>query len=358
MDIIEKILQKVAEFEIRHKEIETESATPEFHRSPDAPKKMKEMARIGRLLVPYNKYNSTQAEIDEYKEAQSGDDEDLKELAAEELPRLKEELTATEDELKTLLLTEDESSDKNVIVEIRAGTGGDEAALFAGDLFGMYTHFAESKGWKLDVMEKTGTDLGGFKEVTFSLSGNMVNKVMKFESGGHRVQRVPTTETSGRIHTSACTVAVLAEAEEVDIDIKPDDIRVDVFRASGAGGQHVNKTESAIRITHFESGIVVSCQDGKSQHKNKAQAMKVLRARLYDHYQSKIDSERRDVRKSQIGSGDRSSKIRTYNFPQSRITDHRINFSMYNLEKALLGEIEPLFEALLQFEKEEKLANL
>jgi len=279
--------------------------------------------------------------------ADSSCDAELRELAEMELPELKEKLQESSERLRILLLPKDPNDNRNVILEVRAGTGGDEAALFAADLFRMYSRYAERIGFKVSVLSATETDIGGYKEVIAQVSGQDVFSRFKFESGVHRVQRVPSTETQGRIHTSACTVAILPEAEEVDINIRPDDIRIDVYRASGAGGQHVNKTESAVRITHMPSGIVVTCQDQASQHKNKAQAMKVLQARVFDKEQSEVDSERAEARRGMVGSGDRSERIRTYNFPQGRITDHRINLTLYKLEQILNGEMDELIDALI-----------
>ena len=279
--------------------------------------------------------------------ADSSCDAELRELAEMELPELKEARDTNAEKLRILLLPRDPNDNRNIILEVRAGTGGDEAALFAADLFRMYSRYAERVGFKVTILSATETDIGGYKEVVAQISGQDVFSRFKFESGVHRVQRVPSTETQGRIHTSACTVAILPEAEEVDINIRPDDIRIDVYRASGAGGQHVNKTESAVRITHMPSGIVVTCQDQSSQHKNKAQAMKVLQARLFDKEQSEADSERAEARKGMVGSGDRSERIRTYNFPQGRITDHRINLTLYKLEQVLNGEMDELIDALI-----------
>lgn len=274
-------------------------------------------------------------------------DPELSELAELEIPELKEALEESSERLRLLLLPKDPNDSRNAILEVRAGTGGDEAALFAADLFRMYSRYAERLGFKVEILSSSGTDIGGYKEIVAQVSGKGVFSRFKFESGVHRVQRVPSTETQGRIHTSACTVAILPEAEEVDITIRPDDIRIDVYRASGAGGQHVNKTESAVRITHAPTGIVVTCQDQASQHKNKAQAMKVLQAKVYDKEQSELDSERAEARRGMVGSGDRSERIRTYNFPQGRITDHRINLTLYKLEQILGGEMDELIDALL-----------
>jgi peptide chain release factor 1 len=252
-----------------------------------------------------------------------------------------------EEQLRLLLLPKDPNDDKNIILEIRAGTGGDEAALFAADLFRMYSRYADRNRWKVEMMNTSETDGGGFKEVVALISGERVYSRLKFESGTHRVQRVPDTETQGRIHTSACTVAVLPEVEDVDIEINPADLRIDLYRASGAGGQHVNKTESAVRLTHIPTGVVVSCQDGKSQHKNKAQALKVLKSRIYDQMLAEQQAEMAADRKTQVGSGDRSERIRTYNYPQGRCTDHRIGLTLYKLDAIMQGDVDEIIDALI-----------
>jgi len=284
-------------------------------------------------------------------------DQELLDMASMELDEMNRQLTEKEEELKELLLPKDPNDEKNAIVEIRAGTGGEEAALFAAKLFRMYNYFAERMKWKLVVLNSSETELGGFKEVVFSLTGENVYGSMRFESGVHRVQRVPETEASGRIHTSAVTVAVLPEAEEVDIDIKESDLRIDVYRSSGNGGQSVNTTDSAVRITHIPTGVVVTCQDEKSQFKNKDKAMKVLRSRLFDMEIAKQEAEISSQRRAQVGTGDRSAKIRTYNFPQSRVTDHRINLTSYKLDNVLVGELEEFTEALRLAYRNEKFSG-
>jgi peptide chain release factor 1 len=273
-------------------------------------------------------------------------DEELKELVSEEIEDLRAREERLQEELKVMLIPKDPNDNKNAIVEIRAGTGGDEAAIFAGDLYRMYVKYAERKNWKVEELSGSMIGIGGFKEVIFSLSGHNVYGTMKFESGVHRVQRVPLTETSGRIHTSAATVAVLPEAEDVDVEIDPGDLRIDTYRASGAGGQHVNKVESAIRITHLPSGLVVTCQDEKSQHKNKAKALKILRSRLLALKQAEHEAEIAAQRRSMVSTGDRSAKIKTYNFPQGRVTDHRINLTLYKLEDVMQGDLDELIEAV------------
>jgi peptide chain release factor 1 len=286
-----------------------------------------------------------------------GDDAELKEMAQEEILELKDKKIDLEEELKIMLIPTDPNDDKNTIVEIRAGTGGDEAALFAADLFRLYTRFAERNNWKREIMEMNDTGIGGYKEVIFSVIGKGAYGLMKYESGVHRVQRVPKTEAGGRVHTSAATVAILPEAEEAEIEINEGDLKIDTFRASGAGGQHVNKTESAIRITHLPTGLVVSCQDEKSQHQNRLLGMKVLRSRLLAQEQNRLAQERASARKSMVSTGDRSAKIRTYNFPQGRITDHRINYTAYNLESVMDGDITKLIEQLKLADQQEELAG-
>jgi len=284
-------------------------------------------------------------------------DAEMRELAEVEIEELRERLPELEQNVKVMLLPKDEADTKNAILEIRAGTGGDEAALFAADLFRMYQRYAEIKGWKVEVMDASETEIGGYKEIVSSISGNDVFSRLKYESGVHRVQRVPETESSGRIHTSAATVAVLPEAEEVDIEINDADLRIDTYRSSGPGGQSVNTTDSAVRITHVPTGIVVTQQDEKSQHKNRAKAMRVLRARLYEHERQQVDAERAAARRSQVGSGDRSERIRTYNFPQGRVTDHRINLTLHKLDRILDGEaLDELVDALVTEDQAAQLA--
>lgn len=282
-------------------------------------------------------------------------DEESKEMLQGELDEYKEQMTALEPELEELALAGDSITRGGLIMEIRAGTGGDEAALFAGSLFDMYKRLIERRGWKWEVIEGQPTELGGFKEITFSITGEGAFHQLQFESGGHRVQRVPETETQGRIHTSAATVAVLPEATEVELEIGPDDLRVDTFHASGPGGQKVNKTESAVRITHLPTGVVVQCQDEKSQHKNRAKAMRVLRGRVLEAMQREEREKRDSERRTLIGSGDRSQRIRTYNFPQGRVTDHRINLTIYKLDRIMLGELDELIDGMLEFDRQERL---
>jgi len=285
-------------------------------------------------------------------------DPELREMAAQDLSDLEGKLPAAEKAVMLALVPPDPSDSKNVIMEIRAGTGGDEAALFAGDLYRMYSRYAERNGLRISLLDLSESEAGGYKEIVFSIEGEMVYKKLKYESGTHRVQRVPATETQGRIHTSAATVAVLAEAEEVDIEIKNEDLRIDTYRSSGSGGQHVNTTDSAIRITHLPTGVVVQCQDERSQHKNKAKALRVLRSKLYEAQQLQIESEQDAARKSQVGSGDRSEKIRTYNYPQNRLSDHRINLTLYKLDRVMEGDLEEVIDALCEHDAERKIKAL
>ncbi len=313
-----------------------------------------EIAKIVELYQRYKRVAGEKAGVERLLE-EAEDDPEMSQLGREERLQLQEQEDKLTYELKTLLLPADADDQKNVIVEIRAGTGGEEAALFAADLFRMYTKYAERQGWRVEILDSHPTGIGGFKEIIASVEGRGVYSKLKYESGTHRVQRVPVTESQGRIHTSAVTVAILAEAEDVEVQLNPEDLRIDVFRSSGPGGQSVNTTDSAVRVTHLPTGIVVSCQDEKSQHKNRAKALRVLRARLLDmakqEQQEKISRERR----SQIGTGDRSERIRTYNFPQGRVTDHRINLTLYKLGAVLEGELDELLEALIQADQAEKL---
>ena len=320
---------------------------------------MKEYSFLSEIASIQNDIENLQKQIDEAKAiAQEETDPGMRELAKEEYKGLEAKLQVSLDGLKLLLIPKDPLDEKNIIMEIRAGTGGEEAALFASDLYRLYSRFAESKGWKFELINLNETQLGGIKEIIFSISGNNVYENLRYESGVHRVQRVPTTESSGRIHTSAVTVAVLPEADETEIDIKPDDLRIDVMRAGGPGGQCVNTTDSAVRITHLPSGITVHCQDEKSQIKNKAKAMRILRARIYDMEEAKAAAERAEARKTQVGSGDRSERIRTYNFPDNRVTDHRINLTLYKLDRIMEGDIEEIFDSLKLSAREEMLKKI
>ena len=320
----------------------------------------KTQSELEKIVVHYREYKETERRIEEAKQIirHESEDQELRELARMEMDELEARKDDLETQLKLLLLPKDPNDDKNIILEIRAGTGGEEAGLFAADLARMYTRYAERKGWKTEVMSSHPVGVGGFKEIILGIQGEKVYSYLKYEMGVHRVQRVPVTESSGRIHTSAVTVAVLPEAEEVDVEIKSDDIRIDIFRATGHGGQSVNTTDSAVRITHLPTGLVVSCQDEKSQHKNKAKGLRVLRARLLKKYQEEQHDQIAQDRRSQIGSGDRSEKIRTYNFPQSRITDHRIGLTLYKLESILSGDLDELIESLITHFKSEELKKV
>ncbi|MDR1903192.1 MAG: peptide chain release factor 1 [Treponema sp.] len=317
---------------------------------------MKEYSYLSEIAAVQKEIEDSSAQIEDVKDIiQNEKSPEMKELAREELKEIEMRIRESEDKLKFLLIPKDPLDEKNIIMEIRAGTGGEEAALFAADLFRMYSRFAETKGWKFEIMNSNETELGGLKEIIFSISGSNVYENLRYESGVHRVQRVPATEGSGRIHTSAVTVAVLPEADETEIHIKPEELRIDVMRAGGPGGQCVNTTDSAVRITHLPSGIVVHCQDEKSQIKNKAKAMRILRARVFELEEAKAASERAEARKSQVGSGDRSERIRTYNFPQNRLTDHRINLTLYKLDLVMQGDIAELFDSLKLSAREELL---
>ena len=340
-------LQKLAE---QFADLEQRLAAPEVIRDQELYQKYrKEHADLAPLVQTYRRYQQVQKELaDSQSLLKEEADDELKAMAREEVQRLKEQAAALEEELRFLLLPKDPNDEKNVLLEIRAGTGGEEAGLFAADLFRMYTRLAERQGWKLEILSQSATGIGGLKEIIASIAGDRVYSRLKYESGVHRVQRVPVTESQGRIHTSAVTVAVLPEAAEVDVAINPEDLRIDVFRSSGPGGQSVNTTDSAVRITHLPTGLVVSCQDEKSQHKNKAKALKVLRARLLHLKQQEQQQQIAQERKIQVGTGDRSERIRTYNFPQSRITDHRIGFSVHGqkMEDTLDGDLDELLQAL------------
>ncbi len=318
---------------------------------------VREHADLGKVVTVYRQYKETVQNLEDSKELLADGDPEIESMARDEIAALSEEKAELEKSLKTLLLPKDPNDEKNLILEIRAGTGGEEAALFAADLFRMYLRYAENRRWKVEVLSENQTGVGGLKEIIATVEGQRAYSALKFESGIHRVQRVPTTETQGRIHTSAVTVAVLPEAEEVEVDIDPSELKVDVYRSTGPGGQSVNTTDSAVRITHLPSGLVVTCQDEKSQHKNKAKALKVLRARLLDQIVQQQDAERSEARKSQVGSGDRSGRIRTYNFPQGRVTDHRIGLTLYKLEAILEGAIEELTEALAAHYQAQALQN-
>jgi len=318
-----------------------------------------EYAQLEPLVRSWNRWQEANAELEEARQMLNESDPEVRAMAREEVTSGEERLAGLEQDIQVLLLPRDPHDDNNIFLEIRAGTGGDEAAIFAGDLFRMYQKYAEGRGWQLEIYSQNEGEHGGFKEIIVRVAGQGAYSRFKFESGTHRVQRVPETESQGRIHTSACTVAILPEAEDVEeIDINPADLRVDTFRASGAGGQHVNKTDSAIRITHLPSGIVVECQDERSQHKNRARAMSLLQARLLEQEQTRQESEIAESRRLQVGSGDRSQRVRTYNFPQGRVTDHRINLTLYKLDDILAGDLDMLIDPLLQEHQAELLAEV
>lgn len=347
--------------ENRYDEITMKLSDPTVIANQDEYRKyMREHSELEDIVLKFRDYKKISKEQEDAKEMLEDKslDKELKEMAQLEFDEAVEKIEKLRKEIKILLLPRDPSDDKAVIVEIRGGAGGDEAALFAADLFRMYTRYAERNRWAYEILDSNDTEIGGFKEVVFSIEAKGAFSKLKFESGVHRVQRIPSTESGGRIHTSTVTVAVLPEVEEVDVNINTNDLRIDTYRASGAGGQHINKTDSAIRITHLPTGLVVTCQDQRSQHKNKDKAMTILRSKLYEMEQEKQNSEVAQSRKSQVGTGDRSEKIRTYNFPQSRITDHRIGFTAYNMEAVLDGELESLIDALITADQTEKLARL
>ncbi len=354
------MLEKLAAIEQRYDEVSQMLSDPETIANRQLYQKLaKEHSYLSKIVGQARGYRTLlkQIEEDEALVHDSSDDPELKQLAAEDLKVLHEKQQDVEDQLKVLLLPKDENDDKNVILEIRAGTGGEEAALFAADLFRMYSRYTEGRKWLLEILSSSPSDVGGFKEIIALIEGEGAYSALKFESGAHRVQRVPETESQGRIHTSAATVAILPEAKEVEVDINQNDLRIDVFRSSGPGGQSVNTTDSAVRITHLPTGVVVTCQDEKSQHKNRAKAMRVLRARLLDRQQQTLENERSMNRRVQIGSGDRSERIRTYNFPQNRVTDHRINLTLYKLESIIEGDLYSCIEELRLADQQERLKS-
>ena len=352
------MLKKLEAVEEKFNELTRLLADPEVIADQERFRKYAKLrADMEEIVECYQRYKQVLEELGGVQEMmEEGLDDELLELAKAEEEELQAEQDKLEHQLKILLLPRDPNDERNVIVEIRAGTGGEEAALFAADLFRMYTRYSESRGWRSEIMNSSPTELGGFKEVIFIVEGKGAYSRLKFESGVHRVQRIPTTESGGRIHTSTATVAVLPEAEEVEVDIDPNDLRIDFFRSTGPGGQSVNTTDSAVRIPHLPTGLVVSCQDEKSQHKNREKAMRILRARLLDRLQEEQEARMAAERKSQVGSGDRSERIRTYNFPQGRITDHRIGLTLYNLESVLEGDLDQVIDALVEADQTAKLA--
>jgi peptide chain release factor 1 len=340
--------EKLSELSRRFDELTARMGDPEIYAEPGAYQKIaREAADLEPIVECWRRLESVVNELADARElVESEDDPEMRAMAQEEVDLLAKQESPLREELKLLLLPKDPNDKKNVILEIRAGTGGEEAALFSADLFRMYSRFSERRSWRVEILSSSASDTGGLKEVIALVSGQSVYSTLKFESGVHRVQRVPATESQGRIHTSACTVAVLPEAEDIEVDIPENDLRIDVFRSSGPGGQSVNTTDSAVRITHIPSGLVVICQDEKSQHKNKAKALKVLRTRLMDQVQAEANAERAAARKGQVGSGDRSERIRTYNYPQNRITDHRIGLTLYKLAEVIEGDLEPVIEPM------------
>lgn len=339
---------KLESIERKYEDLEKQLSAPDVFDDQERYRKLtKAHSDLGEVVAAFREYRAAEQAKADNEELLSDSDKDIRELARAELDELREKLPELEERLRILLLPKDPLDEKNVIIEVRAGTGGEEAALFAAEIFRMYLRFAEAKGWKVEMLAEHESATGGLKEVSAAIAGDRVYSRLKFESGAHRVQRVPATESQGRIHTSAITVAILPEAEEVDVHIAPEDLRIDVYRSSGPGGQSVNTTDSAIRVTHLPSGLVVTCQDEKSQHKNKAKALKVLRARLLQAEQDKAHAEQAAARKAQVGTGDRSERIRTYNFPQGRVTDHRIGLTLYRLEEIMQGDLDEVIDALV-----------
>lgn len=348
--------KKLQEIENTYEELERRMSLPEVASDPQEMQNLaKKHTELSEVVEAFRNYKNVEADLKETQSLLEGDDEEMRELAREEIKKLEQEKESLVSRIKILLLPKDPNDLRNVICEIRAGAGGEEAALFASDLFRMYSRFAERQGWKMEILSSNETGIGGYKEIIFRIEGKGAYSQLKFESGVHRVQRVPVTEASGRIHTSTATVAVLPEAEDVDVDIKPEDLKIDTYRASGAGGQYVNMTDSAVRITHLPTGIVVTCQDERSQLKNRVKAMQLLKTKLYDLERQKQQSEMAAERKGQIGTGDRSERIRTYNYPQNRLTDHRIGFTLYKLDQVLDGDLYELIDALSVAEQTERM---
>ncbi len=353
------LIGKLDEIEKTYEDLEKKLSSPDVFSDKDKYKELaKSHAELEEIVKTYREYKGLREELFENRELARDPDPEIRELARGEIETLERRLEDLEEKLKILLIPEDPLDKRSVILELRAGTGGEEAALFAADLLRMYTRYAEKNRWKVELVDAHQTGTGGFKEVIVNIKGDKVYSKLKYESGVHRVQRVPVTESQGRIHTSAVTVAVLPEAEEIDIEIDPKDLRIDVFRASGPGGQSVNTTDSAVRITHLPTGLVVTCQDEKSQHKNKAKALKVLRSRLLQMKRDEAKQQQDEARRAQVGSGDRSERIRTYNFPQGRVTDHRINLTTYNLEAVLNGELEEIITPLIQYYQAQKVKEI
>ncbi|MDI9481319.1 MAG: peptide chain release factor 1 [Syntrophomonadaceae bacterium] len=354
------MLEKLQSLEDKYQELNEQLSQPEIIADQARYQKYaKAHSDLTDIVTAYREYKSVLQQLADTREMLEQDqDEEFRQMLTEELTNLQEQQTSLEHQLRVALLPRDPDDDKSVIMEIRAGTGGEEAALFAGDLFRMYSRYAEEKGWKTDIMDVHYTDIGGIKEIIFVVDGPGVYSQLKYESGVHRVQRIPATESGGRIHTSAATVAVLPEAEEVEVDIDPNELRIDVYCSSGPGGQSVNTTQSAVRITHVPTGLVVTCQDEKSQHKNKAKALRVLRARLKEIMEEEKNAEMAGARKSQVGSGDRSERIRTYNFPQGRVSDHRINLTLHKLDLILGGQLQEIVDSLIAHDQAERLKQV
>ena len=360
MALSTSILAKLTDLSERHEELAALLADPEVVADRDRFTALsREYAELEPVIAAYQGYRSASADLEDAKSLEADEDEAIRELAREDAADTRATLAAIETTVKTLLIPKDPNDERNVFLEIRAGTGGDEAALFAGDLYRMYTRYAEDEGWRVGILSDRAGEHGGFKEIIARVEGRRVYSRLKFESGAHRVQRVPETESQGRIHTSACTVAVLPEQDAIDdVDVDKGDLRVDTFRASGAGGQHVNKTDSAVRLTHIPTGIVVECQDERSQLKNRARAMQLLHAKLLDAAQARQTAEQAETRRSLVGSGDRSERIRTYNFPQGRVTDHRIGLTLYKLDEVIAGRLDHIIEPLTQEHQADQLKRL
>lgn len=354
------MLEKLEFIENKYEEMSLKISDPTVMADQNSWRKLcKEHSDLEIVVTKYREYKKAKEELEQAKEMQREEtDKDMRDMIAEEIKELTDSVSSFEEELKILLLPKDPNDDKNVFIEIRGGAGGEEAALFAANLFRMYTRYGERKGWRIELMSSNETDIGGFKEVVFMITGDKVYSKLKYESGVHRVQRVPDTESSGRIHTSTATVAVLPEVEDVDIEINPNDLRIDVYRSTGHGGQCVNTTDSAVRITYLPTGLVVTCQDEKSQLKNKEKAMKELRARLYQQAEEERSAGIAEDRRSQVGTGDRSERIRTYNYPQGRVSDHRIGLTLYKLDSFMDGDLDEMIDALITYDQSEKMKNM